>query len=296
MRKILLALVFPLLSSAALATEIDDTTSYYRPIRDSEAALNARTQELIQEGLSRHYGCNRKILARQMGSVLVGNLFYGTVESFANNSALVDRAYIPAHDSIYKGTPYDGGFVDTFVNLGPTVNVAGFHVGTDKLGHFMDMGYDLYLRSRAGQGVLSLLAQSHREEGGLWGSLMTGVKSYGDIASNFDGHRFWTDLIEAGPRGFLICENGQFKQVREFKWSDYISAAWTEAINCSAYWSESYSRPIEKNIAELEAKEGRRFHCPIEPDQCAILKNYYANWIPRENLDLIISPRCSTNH
>lgn len=293
MRKILLAILFSTWAPVASATEIDDTTSYYWTIHDSEALLNLRTQELIQEGASRHYGCDRRTLARQMGAVLVGNLFYGTVESFANNSALVDRVYIPAAESIYKNTPYSGGFVDTFVNLGPTVNVAGFHIGTDKLGHFMDMGYDLYLRSRDGEGVLALLAQSHREEGGLWGSLMTGVKSYGDIAANFDGHRFWQDLIEEGPRGFFVCEGGRIKQVRDFKWSDYVSAAWTEAINCSSYWSDSYTKPIAANIDKLESAQGHRFRCPIEPSQCGILRDYYAHWIPREKVDLIVSPACS---
>jgi hypothetical protein len=278
--------------SAAHATEVDNITSYYQPLADAEAALNVRTQELIAAGRARHFACNRRILARQMASQLIGNFIYGAVESFANTSPLVERAYTPTSESVYKGTPYQGGLIDSLVNLGPTVNVAGFRIGTDKLGHFMDMGYDLYQRSKMGYTVAQLLAQSRSEESGLWGALTTGVKSYGDIASNFDGYRFWTDLIDEGPRGFFVCENGSFKQVRAFKWSDYISAAWSEAINCNEYWSEAYTSHVGGNVRALETKSGRRYACPIAPDQCDILRNYYERWIPRAQISEIISPLC----
>jgi|GEM_PF-3777947 len=288
----ILIFILPLLVTAAQATEIDNTTSFYQPIADSEAVLNAKVQELIIKSRALDYGCNRRVLARQASAELVGNIIFGTVEYFANNSDQVARAYTPVEKSIYRGTPYQGGIVDTFVNLGPTVNVAGIHVGTDKLGHFFDMGYDLYQRSLRGHSIADLLAQSRREQSGLWGALTTGVKSYGDIASNFDGYRFWKEFSEEGPGAYFICEGGRFKQVRVFTWSDYVSDAWSEAINCSEYWSKAYTDPIARNVRSLEVQSGRRYACPIFPERCEVLRDHYASWIPRDQINQIISPLC----
>ncbi len=193
-------------SSISWATEVDDTTNYYVEIKDSEDLLNAETQALIRQGLDRQRGCSRTTLALNMSSVLTGNLFFGTVESFAEETPAVDRSFVETGASIYRGSPYAGGFVDRVVKLGSVINLAGYHVGTDKVGHFMDMGYDLYTRAKKGASVFELLAQSRREQTGLWGKWMTGVKSYGDIASNFDGYRFWTDLIDEGANKFLFAK------------------------------------------------------------------------------------------
>ncbi len=277
----------------AAATEVDDVTSYYQPLADSEELLNGRVQSLITAARKFERGCDRRALTQLASTQLIGNFFYGAVESFANTSPLVERAYTPAHFSIYRGTTYQGSIVDTFVNLGPSVNVAGFRVGTDKLGHFMDMGFDLYSREIRGASVVQLLAQSRREESGWWGLYMTGVKSYGDIASNFDGYRFWKEFSEAGPRQYFECDRGRLKQVRRFKWSDYISAAWSEAINCSEYSDAPFAATVAANIGALEnANAGFRYACPIAPEQCDILKKYYERWIPRRHIAQIISPLC----
>ncbi len=81
--------------------------------------------------------------------------------------------------------------------------------------------------------------------------------------------------------------------MRRFKWSDYISAAWTEAINCSEYWSDDYRNHVGANVQALEVKGGgRRFACPVAPNQCDVLRKYYEHWIPRDQIAEIISPLC----
>jgi len=291
MSRLLLVLAL-CVSFRAGGTEVDNITSFYEPLADAEVVLNAKVQELIVAAQARHFGCRRNIFARQAAAVLVGNVIFGTVEYFANNSELVERSYTPVGQSIYRGTPYQGGIVDTFVNLGPTVNVAGHHVGTDKLGHFFDMGWDLYGRTLWGASIEDLLAQSRREETGLWGLWSTGIKSYGDIASNFDGYRFWKEFVEPGPKQYFNCENGRLRQVREFRWSDYISAGWNEAINCNAYWNQSYSENVNRNTKELETRFKRRYQCPIEPNQCEKLRAHYSAWIPRPKISELVSPLC----
>lgn len=274
------------------ATEIDDTTSFYDEIPDSEAVLNQKTQELIDKALKNFLGCNQAALAKRASLKLTGNLFYGAVESKANNLAEVPKISLKVSESIYKNSSYETSIVGRLFGLGSTISINGYHIGSDKLGHFMDMGYSLWKKTQAGGSLKDLIDQATNEQQGIWGMWSTGIKSYGDIAANFDGYRFWRDFSGQGSQPYFVCEKNKLKQVRAFKWSDYVSAAWIEAINCSSYWDEGYSFYVNKNINELEVKTNRRYTCPIKPEACDEMRVKYSQWLGPYELPKVISSEC----
>lgn len=287
---------------AAFGTEIDDTTSYYADIPDAEAVLNAHVQRGMDRALEGFRGCSTELAIHRIARVITGNLFFGEIETYANFAPEVPRVSTAVAESIFRGAPFETSLVAVLVGLGPVVNVGGRHVGTDKLGHFLDQGYRLYLRERRGLGVSWLVLSARFEEEGPLGAWTTGVKSYGDIAANLDGWRFWRDVAGVGSgagastgaagRPFFVCEDGSLRRVREFRFSDYASDGWIEALNCSEFADPANTRQVRENERALEAAEGRRYVCPIEPDRCLGMRQHYARWFPAAEVEQIVSPRC----
>ena len=74
--------------------------------------------------------------------------------------------------------------------------------------------------------------------------------------------------------------NGKWNQIREFNWSDYVSAAWDEGINCSEYESSDLKKSIKTQLAELSKKNSvrkikPRFQCPMSVSECLHLRTKY---------------------
>ena len=274
---------------SSVATEVDDTTSYYRTIADGEDSLNSTVQDIFDQTLAAYSGCKEDVFLRQLAYKLTGDLFYGSVQRSANSSKILPKVYSGVANSIYKGTPFEPSIVGKFFGLGPIISVNGHHIGTDKLSHFLDIGYELFYDFRMHQSMDSIFAIAIGEEEGILGDTTTGVKSYGDIAADLDGFRFWQQVLGKDVRDpYFVCENGKMKQVRKFRWSEYVNAAWTEAINCSEYSSSA----IAKNVELLETKNGARFRCPIEPQKCEGLRKIYSDFFPGQDINKIVSPRC----
>lgn len=259
----------------ATATEVDDISTYYYQLKDAEPVLNARVQQVFDEAQSEYFGCDLNFLGKKLGYKLVGNLIFGTIEDFANKTDLIEKTHLKSGESIYAGTPFENSWVDWLASVGVSMNIAGHRVGSDKLGHFVDMGYSLYWAWRSGQQTPGLVGRSRGEQQGIYGSVSTGVKSYADMAANWDGLRFWRDVFGRGDNPYFRCEGGRLRQVRAFRWADYVTPAWSEAINCSEYSGADYIRAITVNISKMEHETGRRYTCPIEPAKCAGLAQKY---------------------
>lgn len=288
---------------AAFGTEIDDTTSYYADIPDAEAALNAHVQRGMDRALAGFRGCSTELAVPRIARAITGNLFFGEIEIYAGSAPEVPRVSTPVEASIFRGAPFETSLVAVLIGLGPVVNVGGRHVGTDKLGHFLDQGYRLYQRERRGLGVSWLVLSARFEEEGPLGAWTTGVKSYGDIAANLDGWRFWRDVAGVGAGAsdaglgaagnpFYVCEDGSLRRVREFRFSDYASDGWIEALNCSDFADPANAERVSENARALEQAEGRRYLCPIEPDRCLGMRQHYARWFSADEVEQIVSPKC----
>lgn len=105
-------------------------------------------------------------------------------------------------DTIYKwvASPYPLSHITTNC---PTIRLYGIDMGTDKLGHIFQTGYEYYtfyedarafgadeekaIGRALGWGVLT--------EKGLFGIALTGVYSNGDLAGNYAGFKFFRNLF-----------------------------------------------------------------------------------------------------
>jgi hypothetical protein len=293
MGRVGICIFLSLVSFCSVATEIDDTSSYYLKIADSEDYLDFKVQEIFDQALTVYSGCKAQVFLGHLSVALTGDLFYGSVERFANDAHSIEKYQPPISESIYKGTPYETSIVGRLFGLGAVINIHGHHVGTDKLSHFLDIGHDFYYYDKVHPSIPYLLEWAKSQEEGMLGYTTTGVKSFGDISADMDGFRFWSELI--GPKAhnpYFGCENGKLKQIRKFHWADWVTPAWTEAINCSAYQTSNYDTTIDQNKSAMESNGDARFHCPIVGEVCGALRKQYAELYPGEDLDMIISPGC----
>jgi hypothetical protein len=166
----------------------------------------------------------------------------------------------------------------------PNVLISGHQVGLDKVGHFFENGYDLYL-AQMKMGLREALQLSRDEEEGTWGLWFNGVKSYGDMSANYDGMRFWQWLLDGinGNAPAISCKNGVYTLTQEFHIENYVTDAWDEAINCSTFTDEVAKTALPKILKNTNGKG-----CPIQLESCVALTKIYPQDVAKE----ILHPRC----
>ncbi len=216
-------------------------------------------------------------------SELYQSSFFGRMFDDDNN----DTDQIPYSESIYQ----DIGYFDSSLMASgraccsKIVKINGVLLGTDKISHFFTHGkvyYDVYKdfkNNGAGEELATdaaFLVGEEKEEG-FWGKYSTGVSSYGDRAANYGGFRFWKELLR-GENPIIKCHKKRWVINRDFKFEDYVTDGWDEAINCSEYKNDSYKNKVDQALNRLSIKEGREIKCPISPKRCIDLKIHYGEY------------------
>jgi hypothetical protein len=269
-------LVLPV-SLPLAASEPDNFTR--RPTTPAELAdtsalnaLNAKTNEVLASVLPELKDCSLESLNLTVKNALGGGEI-GKLENWADEEETLKKTVVPYSQSIYAdagimpstdtsllfGTRSIGLALDGIV---PSVVLNGHYVGVDKLGHFFDQGYayyeEIYLRHK--DPVVTIENYGLEDEDGGNGMASNGIRSYGDMAANFQGYLFWRD-VAAGPNAFFSCRDGKYERTsRKFDWADYVSDAWDEAINCSEF-SPSVQKVVDKALTGLA-------HCPVSRAGC----------------------------
>lgn len=278
-------------------------------VPDSLQGLNELMNKSLDEAAdfrsSRADVCDVSSLIRRMLDAMAG-------EPIAKIERWVTKDGIDSYFAYNKKNRYGTIHSETSVwaCCSNVLKVNGVYLGSDKLGHFFKHGYQYYeISKRTQTGVFSFF-ESHmhpavlvsarglngvggafehgeNQESGLWGLRSTGVHSYGDLAANADGLRFWRQLTE-GAKPYFVCSDGKWKRVRDFDWSEYVSDAWDEAINCSHFENEEIEKAVALRVAELQrAAERPVLTCPVEPDKCKALPARYGDHAKR-----VLSPEC----
>ncbi len=290
--KSILGVLAILILTNAQASEIDDISTYYISLKDAETPLNEKVREAFAKAVRETKSCDLSAAAKIVAGELVSFRYYsGAFERFAGSSPLIERAKPPMAVSVYGETSFASSIVGRFYGLDASINLRGHRVGTDKLGHFMDHGYKLYELSIEGRSDRELIQHAIEEEEGAFGWITTGVKSHADVAANFDGYRFWKDVFGRGSNPYFACENGKPKTIREFTFAEYVTDAWSEAINCNTYFDDEFTRIVSLNVRRFE-REGRRYSCPIVPARCSELREHYRQWLPSESVQLLVGINC----
>lgn len=109
-----------------------------------------------------------------------------------------------------------------FPILNPTMRINDICVGSDKLGHFLQQGYEYYgIAHGPGGSATEAERWGAGTEAGGFGLQTTGVFSNADLAANRQGLRFYEDLAADPALTFDIAR--------------YISDRWNEEANPSHY-------------------------------------------------------------
>jgi hypothetical protein len=227
---------------------------------------------------------------------ILGGYHESVLETFAkSNLALSPNLYcVPLKDSVYKD--FAGwkapAFLFSSIALGCMMKVGNFIIGTDKLGHFMTTGYSYYVRAILNSDLAGALAYGDYSEKTYFGTLGSGVYSYGDLNANFQGMIFWSRLAPkyAGTnQAYFQCENNQWvlNKAYAFDWQDYVSDAWDEAINVNYFKNEEMlNKVLTQIVAHTEVKS-----FPAEAEKCiGIVKQYRHN---RAALKALVAPLCA---
>jgi hypothetical protein len=274
-------LVLIVASCNVWATEVDNFTDRGVLKRDSLPALDAKVNGYLdwavrEANKQSPHSCEREVL-RQEFVRWVGPDPVSVLEAWATLSDDVQKIPTSLKDSIYRDANFKESPMMMIVGIGRSFLLDGHIVGTDKLGHFFMQGLHYYKTIKEdGKPVDWVLRNEHGEDT-IFGFWMTGVKSYGDMAANYDGLRFWNDFNE-GPNPYVRCDRGHWVKARVFTWHDYVSDSWDEAINCSDY------------VPTLGPKVGARLaalglSCPVDPQRCAGLA-------AREGAEYYVNPKC----
>lgn len=314
-----------LFAGLAQAWEVDNITCRFRTLKDSlpiiNKEVNARIARVLKgEGpkeqgplfslppsstkrVEESSGCSRDVI-RQLGSAIASD-WMGNMETWAEESSEVDKCKSsPPPPTVYgKTSKWDLG-VASLVGLGSSIRMGEYHIGVDKLSHFMTEGFEYFEKFQELGGDLNLPAnripldqlravhaQGEREESGGYGLQATGIYSHADTMANFQGFFFWKQVLD-GPNPYLKCENGKWVQKREFNWQDFLNHGFDEGINCNRYVAPRMQDAVNQSIREITAKHN--YHqaeaCPLDPGKCRELLQTYE---PRGMLEYILHSTCN---
>ncbi|MBL7749596.1 MAG: DUF4157 domain-containing protein [Chitinophagaceae bacterium] len=156
------------------------------------------------------------------------------IEDWAS-SLPATKAFLPANSATkYSGVNYRIWMNPFFPILNPTMKVNSLCIGSDKLGHFFQQGYDYYTNAHAtGGSVATAEAFGQSTEAGGFGLSTTGVYSNADLEANRRGLDFYNTL--AGSPGLT------------FDISNYINANWSE-VNNPNYYESSVGNTVWRNL------------------------------------------------
>lgn len=281
LRRVVLGVVLSGIAAPAFADETDNFTCRLRQLADSAGALddivNARILAVVDR--ANRAPCNDDCLVRMLQAEIGGSFRHRlTLVPHANLERWVDarrdiaRCRTPFRDSIYGARPYNQPWLFPFTGqvilIADSIRLSGRVVGLDKLSHFIREGLEHWKHvRRKGRSIDEVMAkelgtpgrQLRWNEYGLKGWSLTGVLSYADLAASYAGFRFWAELSDIGGRtGYVVqdAQTGKFVVQRHFTFSSYVTDAWDEGINCSAF------RPgLAREVAAALTK--RSMSCPV---------------------------------
>ena len=159
--------------------------------------------------------------------------------------------------------------------MSPTINLYGVYLGTDKLGHFFQQGYEYYEEyaeemRRSGdeaEAVRRAIRKGVGQENGIYGTFIDGVYSNADLAANYAGFKFYLNLtrpIVVGGKecpAMLVLVDEQWRVNPELPagfMRPFITDHLNEARNPSKY-SKPLRPVIHRNVG-VRLEQWMRFY------------------------------------
>jgi len=170
----------------------------------------------------------------------------------------------------YAGVTFGIWSQPFFPILNPTMKVNGICIGSDKLGHFIELGFTYYRIARRTKGQKASDAERFGEstEGGGFGLDTTGVFSNADLEANRQGLKFYDD-VKANPS-------------LTFDISTYISNKWNEESNPNFYessvgeqvWSNLLTR-VWTGAFDMAGKSAKNVAVTLKATTAAVVTGTY---------------------
>ena len=178
------------------------------------------------------------LVYKDQGAISLRDPVHAPVEKWVNR---LHSAKVGVIGDIYKPSQAQtryAGLSSWFLSSCPVALVNGTLIGTDKIGHFFQLGFYYFARSRKLKVDFNGLDLADHfgdddSEVGSFGLGSTGVYSRADIAANRKGQAFYEDLLKNPKMNFDI--------------SSYIARDWNEAINSNVYIGKIAST-VWKNV------------------------------------------------
>jgi hypothetical protein len=256
-RGALMLLVALLLASGSpsAAHETDQYSIRDLMLADSTEVLNTEFNRILAEiALDWTSGENPAKFATRVFKKMGGRHYIDKYERWALQSGEVDYLDLPKEESIYRGASVLQARVVFFFGIGSTIRVNDTLVGTDKIGHFLSLGWKYHRRYLRGKPEDKVVKLGPRSESAIFGSATTGVFSNADLVANYEGYLFYRSLFDddviPGKPAIIAWEDRGARVQRPFDWRDHVNNFWDEALNPSFY-DKLIRRRVVRNLGEL---------------------------------------------
>jgi len=145
------------------------------------------------------------------------------------------------------------------IQIDEIINIGGIYIGLDKLTHFTASGYlyyriyNLTLEQLESEEAAMQMAISMGifGEKNILGKIPSGVFSYADLESNFQGFQLALDLCNAGPTHLKRSGRG-WELEGVFDLRNYVNPFWDESYNPSYYYENQNLSLMPKSQAVLQ--------------------------------------------
>jgi len=211
-----------------------DTSAGCDDLEDCESDVNDRINRALTEARAAS-GSNASGVIEGLANELAVNSSLGRtgIEDWA--AGLGNRKVRQLAQTATKYADVSFGLWNpVFPILNPTMRIHDICVGSDKLGHFLQQGYQYFrLAQESGYTVADAERLGEAQEAGEFGLMTTGVYSNADLEANRQGLRFYNDLAATPSLTFTIAA--------------YINPRWNEETNPSHY-EASVGRTVWRNL------------------------------------------------
>ncbi len=227
-----------LFTFASHALETDNYFSWQKDLKDSSHYINRYFSEHIQTALSEipdHHSKSCQAVTEAIGKTFASKLIHDNPVENWLFSVLNTEEILPANigyvqESIYRN-PFR--FYIPWFGLAPNIQVNGYYLGTDKLSHFASTGMDyfkIYLRSRS---LKKAIDWGILDEKTVHGYLSSGIFSYADLESNYQGLRFYLKFCQGSTPYLKKSSSGKWILANNPDIKDFVNGHWDETFELS---------------------------------------------------------------
>ena len=289
-------IVIFLISFQVTASEIDSFTHYYDyQLTDSQNIIHRQANKMLRQAIenanAENKGCQEKRLYKHIRKFFKNHMS-GKLTPYIIHNPKISKLVMNFKDSIYRDFKWYDAFSIIFIQTlykniaGPIVKMGPYHVGVDKFEHIFGRGFKYFtLFYKKNKSLEQVLQYGHRSERIYLGANTTGVYSYADLAANFNGMRFWNDMLGKNTdvlgdkfqiKPYIRCAaNNKWVHNNDINFLHYIDDSFDESINCSKFRNKKILTKVLNQIDNLERKEGLNYTCPMAVNHINDLEEKY---------------------